>query len=123
MDNNLSKLGLPAKMFHLEIETSKERHERYVREYDDCTSNYIILNGDWLYALGFKFRIIDEHTIYQEYYYNGRLSIMGLRRYGRSLDYYIDNIYTGSIKYVHELKNIYQNLTGEELKLDMKWTN
>ena len=85
-------------------------------ESDEADYNPIPLNDKWLLKFGFEeidnrfflLRFIVEHGIGQFFGdgYSFRITTSGT-----------ESTHASSIKYVHQLQNLYRELTGEDLKL------
>lgn len=93
---------------------------------DDSTSytgsfEPIPLTEEWLLKFGFENHIINEHTIYQNNWKKGFLTILW-RKYGTYYDFSTGRFIIGSISFVHQLQNLYFALTGEELTIDKEET-
>ncbi|MDV3982795.1 hypothetical protein CMT48_17140 [Elizabethkingia anophelis] len=82
--------------------------------------NPILLTDEWL--IWFDFKVADYEKRFQYFFYKGDIKYnnsISVSIHNKFCRIYVINQELRTIKYVHELQNIFYALTGEELKLQI----
>jgi len=105
-------------------------HRKRIKKIDEIKQKHVLLDGSWyllqklipillteevLLKCGFeKFIWVTESTVYKQDDFNCRLDEDGVQVFGANFN----NL--KPLKYLHELQNLYFDLTGKELQVEFE---